>query len=62
MSFKNLILFMMNFVKKSSQIELDSFSKIIHEDDINITKQAFSQAHHKVSAKAFICMMNEINK
>ncbi|APQ73101.1 hypothetical protein [Clostridium botulinum] len=62
MGFKKIILFMINFVKKSLQIELDSFSKIIHEDDINITKQAFSQAHHKVSPKAFICMMNEINK
>lgn len=60
MSFKNIILFMINFVKKSLQIELDNFSKIASNP--NITKQAFSQARQKVSPKAFIHMLNQVNK
>jgi hypothetical protein len=62
MGFKNIILFMINFVKKSLQIELDDFSKIVQENDKNISKQAFSQARHKVSPKAFIHMLNQVNK
>lgn len=61
MGFKNIILFMINFVKKSLQIELDNFSKITPENN-KITKQAFSQARHKISPKAFIYLLNEINK
>lgn len=60
MSFKTIILFMINFVKKSLQIELDDFSKIASNP--NITKQAFSQARQKVSPKAFIHMLNQVNK
>jgi hypothetical protein len=60
MSFKNIILFMINFVKKSLQIELDDFSKIASNS--NVTKQAFSQARQKVSPKAFIHMLNQVNK
>lgn len=39
MSFKNIILFMINFVKKTLQLELDDFSKISSAP--NITKQDF---------------------
>ncbi len=60
MSFKNIILFMINFVKKTLQLELDDFSKIASTP--NITKQAFSQARQKVSPKAFIHMLNQVNR
>jgi hypothetical protein len=60
MSFKNIILFMINFVKKTLQLELDDFSKIASVP--NITKQAFSQARQKVSPKAFIHMLNQVNR
>jgi len=62
MNFIDIILFIINFVKKSLQIELDDFSKKIHKNDISITKQAFSQARQKVSPKAFVKMLDEVNK
>ena len=62
MNFRDIILFIINFVKKSLQIELDDFSKKIHKNDISITKQAFSQARQKVSPKAFVKMLDEVNK
>ena len=51
---------MIKFVKKTLQLELDDFSKIASNP--NITKQAFSQARQKVSPKAFIHMLNQVNK
>lgn len=62
MSFRNIILFIINFVKKSLQLELDNFCDTISDDGLNISKQAFSQARRKVSPKAFIHMLNKINK
>ncbi|MBU3109811.1 transposase [Clostridium gasigenes] len=54
MNFKSMLLFILNFVKKSLQIELDNFFKMIKGKDINITKQAFSEAREKISPTAFI--------
>lgn len=62
MKFKDIILFILNFVKKSLQIELDDFFEKIHNNDVIITKQAFSQARRKVSPKAFIYLMDGVNK
>lgn len=50
--FVNLLAFTLNFVKKSLQLELDSFFKLINSD-VSITKQAFSQARQKISFKPF---------
>ena len=50
--FVNLIAFTVNFVKKSLQLELDSFFDLIHSD-VSMTKQAFSQARHKISHEPF---------
>lgn len=58
MNFKDLIIFALNFVKKSLQIELDSYFKNIKGVEPNMTKQAYSQARQKISPKAFI-MLNE---
>lgn len=62
MNFRDILLFIINFVKKSLQIELNDFSKNIHKNDISITKQAFSQSRQKVSPKAFVKMLDEVNK
>lgn len=62
MKFNDIILFILNFVKRSLQIELDDFFDKIQKNDIRITKQAFSQARWKVSPKAFIHLLNEVNK
>ncbi|MEQ8154728.1 MAG: IS4 family transposase [Clostridiaceae bacterium] len=62
MDFKNILLFILNFVKKSLQLELDDFFAKVKGNDINVTKQAFSQARQKISPKAFIKMSDEILK
>ena len=41
---------------------MDDFFNKVHKNDIRITKQAFSQARRKVSPKAFIHLLNEVNK
>jgi hypothetical protein len=62
MNFKNLILFTLNFVKKSIQLELDSFIKNIMKSEITMTKQAYSQARQKISPRAFILLAEGIIK
>lgn len=62
MNFKDMILFILNFVTKSLQIELDDFFKKIHNNETTVTKQAFSQACRKVSPKAFICLLDKVNE
>ncbi|NFH70232.1 transposase [Clostridium botulinum] len=62
MNFNNIILFILNFVKKTLQIELDNFFKKVHKNDITITKQAFSQARRKVLPGAFIYLLDKINE
>lgn len=62
MTFKNIILFIMNFVKRSTQLELDDFFKSIDGKDISITKQAFSEARQKISPTAFIKLSDGIIK
>lgn len=62
LKFTDIILFILNFVKKSLQIELDDFFNKVQKSDVTITKQAFSQARRKVSPKAFIYLLEEVNK
>lgn len=62
MKFNDIILFILNFVKKSLQIELDDFFKKVHKNDVTVTKQAFSQARRKVSPKAFMCLLDKVNE
>ncbi len=59
MSFKNTILFMQNFIKKSIQVELDAFFKNINKGE-SITKQGYSEARQKISPTVFIKMNNKI--
>lgn len=60
MNFKSIILFVLNFVKKSIQLELDSFLQNIKGEDARITKQGYSQARQKISPTAFIKMADAI--
>ena len=56
LNFENLVLFVLNFVKKSLQLELDNFFKNVVRSDMKITKQAYSQAREKISPDAFKIM------
>ena len=60
MDFKNLIMFGLNFVKKSLQIELNSFFETIKGVENGITKQSYSEARQKISPTAFIKMADNI--
>lgn len=60
MDFKDLILFGLNFVKKTLQIELDSFFETIKGAENGITKQGYSEARQKISPTAFIKMADNI--
>jgi hypothetical protein len=62
MGFKNLMIFMLNFVKKSLQLELDAFFNDPNDNDFNVSKQAFSEARNKISPDAFITMSDAILK
>jgi hypothetical protein len=62
MTFKSIIVFILNFVKKSLQIELDDFFNGINGTNFNVTKQAFSEARQKISPTAFIKMSDGIIK
>jgi hypothetical protein len=60
MDFKSLVLFQLNFVKKTIQIELDEFFKRIQGVDASVTKQSFSEARQKISPTAFIKLADAI--
>lgn len=58
MGFRDMILFQLNLIKKSLQIELDSFFELVHGGEKRITKQAYSEARRKISPTAFIELDN----
>jgi hypothetical protein len=60
MSFKNTLLFMLSFVKKSIQIELDSFIQKACGEGTTITKQGYAEARKKISPTAFIKLADAI--
>ena len=61
MTFKSIVIFMLNFVKKSLQIELDDFFyNGVNGTSLNVTKQSFSEARQKISPTAFIQMSDKI--
>ncbi|WP_153738766.1 IS4 family transposase [Aquibacillus halophilus] len=53
LDFKSTILFSLYFVKKTIQLELDSFFKMVNPTGVSITKQGYSEARRKVSPTAF---------
>lgn len=60
MDFKSLIIFGLNFVKKSLQIELDLFFETIEGGEDGISKQGYSEARQKILPTAFIKMADAI--
>lgn len=60
MDFKDLIIFELNFVKKSLQIELDLFFETIKGAECSISKQGYSEARQKILPTAFIKMADAI--
>src|SRR5665648_452445 len=60
MNFHDLILSKLNFVKKTLQLELDSFFGTIKGVEYGITKQGYSEARQKISPTAFIKMADNI--
>ena len=62
MEFKHIIIFILNFVKKSLQLELDNFFSKVNDPDFRVSKQAFSEARLKISPTAFVKMSDAILK
>ena len=53
-----LVTFIVNFIKKSLQIEVNNFMGILHMP--NVSKQAFSQARRKLSPQVFRLLNNKL--
>lgn len=60
MGFKETILFMLNMVKKSLQVELNDFFENVLNQNYSVSKQAFSEARNKILPKAFIELNDNI--
>jgi hypothetical protein len=60
MSFQDIVVFTLNFVKKSLQLELDLFIKNFKGEAMTITKQSFSEARQKILPEAFIKIFYQI--
>ena len=60
LDFISTILFMLNFVKKSFQIELDDYFKLIGGEGKSISKQGFCEARKKIKPEAFIKLFDTI--
>ena len=62
LGFKDTMLFMMNMIKKSLQVELNNFFEIVQKRGLPVSKQAYSEARQKIEPKAFIELNDRINK
>jgi hypothetical protein len=62
MGLVKIIAFILNFTRKSLQLELDEFFELMKSETGNITKQAFSKARQKLSPEAFIIIFQEVVK
>lgn len=62
MGFKETVLFIMSMVKKSLQLELDSFFEKILNKDFSVTKQAYLEARKKIKPELFIQLNDKINE
>lgn len=54
MGFKETTLFMMNMVKKSLQLELNTFFDKVLKEDFTISKQAYSKARQNINPEIFV--------
>lgn len=62
MGFKETMLFMLNMVNKSLQLELNKFFEVVLKKNHTISKQAFSENRQKINPNAFIELNDRINK
>lgn len=62
MGFKETVFFMLNMVKKSLQVELNSFFETVLSKDCSVTKQAYSEARQKIEPKVFIELNDKANE
>jgi len=60
LNFKSTMLFMLNFVRKSLQFELDHFFELFHKGEMAISKQGFTEARKKIKPEAFITLHHTI--
>lgn len=60
LDFISTILFMLNLLKKSCQIELDDYFKLTGKSGKSISKQGFSQARNKIKSEAFLNLFDTI--
>lgn len=60
MGFKETILFMLNMINKSLQVELNDFFEVILKRKDTISKQAFSENRQKINPNAFIELNDRI--
>lgn len=60
LNFISTLLFILNFVKKSLQIELDDYFKLIGNEGKSISKQGFTEARKKIKPEAFIKLFSTI--
>jgi hypothetical protein len=58
--FSDIVMFILSFAKKTLQLELDSFFRIVKDGNMSITKQAFSAARQKISPTVFRTLQNEM--
>jgi hypothetical protein len=58
LTFPVLVTFLMNMLTKTLQVELDRFLKVLKEQSspVTVSKQAFSQARHKLSEQTFLLL------
>ena len=62
MNFKESMLFMLNLVKKTMQVELNDFCETVLQKTYSVSKQAYSEARQKIDPKAFIELNDRINE
>jgi len=62
MGFKDNVLFILNMINKSLQVELNNFFEVVLKKDTTISKQAFSVNRQKINPHAFIELNDRINQ
>lgn len=62
LTFTTIILFCMNFVKKTVQLELIDFFDLLNKTESSISKQGFSEARRKISPTAFIKLADAVTE
>jgi hypothetical protein len=62
MSFNDIINIILNCHKKTLQLELDDYFEKVKEVNMELSKQAFSEARQKISPRAFIILNDDVVK